>query len=393
MFKRKKVIFSFFLFSLILVLAFSTQAKFMFSKEKTGTINTKDNRPLCTIHNITNLSNCVIQTAGNDFSNLANAKNNIKAKPSPNFNNVASTDEGMFMMEDDDGESYYFRGTAPNNWVKFGKTGITPNEGDDIYWRIVRINGDGSIRLIFSGIGSPQRTGTGTSIGNSKFNTEKDQARYSGYSYGETSIDCTPPNCTDSTIKTYIENWFQNNLVDEESKLQDNSFCIDKSIGERPASWDASRNPVYGAASRTMREENQGPKNPQLKCPRAQDKYQKRNGYLKYPIGLLTLDEASLAGGLGNLYGHLDIMNRAYYLYTGPDHAFWLDSPGAWHSSGPWSLGSAVNSLGCLGASWRVDNVIGGRPVSSLKSDILYVSGDGSQSNPYIVNEQGEEAD
>ena len=350
----------------------------MFSKEKTGTINTKDNRPLCTIHNITNLSNCVIQTVGNDFSDLTNAKNNIKAKPSPNFNTIATTDEGMFMMEDDDGESYYFRGTAPNNWVKFGKTGTTPNEGQDIYWRIVRINGDGSIRLIFSGIGSPQRTGPEANIGDSKFNTQKNQQRYLGYSYGETSIDCTPPNCTDSTIKTYIENWFQNNLVDEESKLQDNPFCIDKSIGERPTSWMWA-NPVCGATSRTMREEDQGSKTPQLKCPRAQDKYQKRNGYLKYPIGLLTLDEASIAGGVGNP----NTANGQYYLCTG--RAFWLGSPGAWYSSLSLAEGSSVFPSGNLHASWDVDGVHDGRPVSSLKSDTLYVSGDGSINKPYIV--------
>ena len=352
----------------------------MFSKEKIGTINTKDNRPLCTIYNITNLSNCVIQTAGNDFSNLTNAENNIKAKPSPNFNTIATTDEGMFMMEDDDGESYYFRGTAPNNWVKFGKTGTTPNEGEDIYWRIVRINGDGSIRLIFSGIGSPQTTGSGTSIRESVFNIKDDQQRYSGYSYGVNSIDCTPPNCTDSTIKTYIENWFQNNLVDEEDKLQDNSFCIDKSIGERPSNWHTSYNPFYGAASRTLREVSQGPKTPQLKCPRAQDKYQKRNGYLKYPIGLLTLDEASLAGGLGNP----NTDNYQYYLYTGS--SFWLGSPGACGSSPSWAGGSGVGSDGTLRVNWNVGHVVAGnRPVSSLKSDILYVSGDGSISNPYIV--------
>ena len=380
MLKQTNKHFLFFVFALILVLAFtfSTQAKFMFSKEKTGTINTKDNRPLCTIYNITNLSNCVIQTAGNDFSNLANAKNNIKAKPSPNFNTRATTDEGMFMMEDDDGESYYFRGTALNNWVKFGKTGTDPNGGQDIYWRIVRINGDGSIRLIFSGIGSPQRTGTGTNIGNSKFNTERNQPRYSGYSYGANGINCTPPNCIDSTIKTYIENWFQNNLIDEEDKLQGNPFCIDKSIGERPTNWTWA-NPVYGATSRTMREASQGPKNPQLKCPREEDKYLKANGYLKYSIGLLTLDEASLAGGIGDS----NTSNKQYYLYTGS--IFWLGSPGAWYTSASWVIWPYVYSDGYFYAGWFVDNVVGVRPVLSLKSDTLYVSGDGSQSNPYIV--------
>ena len=364
----------FFLFTLILVLAFSTKAKFMFSKEKIGTINTIS---------LNRLSDKILLNTGN-YSSVNEAKNAIKVKPSPNFNTVATTDEGMFMMEDDDGESYYFRGTAPNNWVKFGKTGTNPNQGQDIYWRIVRINGDGSIRLIFSGIGSPQTILDETSIDYGAFNTEDNQPRYSGYSYGANSIDCTPPNCTDSTIKTRIENWFQNNLVDEEDKLQDNPFCVDKSIGERPTSWTWV-NPVYGAVSRTMREEGQGPKTPQLKCPRAQDKYKKANGYLKYPIGLLTLDEASLAGGIGNP----ETSNNQYYLYTGGH--FRLGSPGAWNfswgedPSASYAGGSIVYSDGKLRANWSVNDPGFDRPVSSLKSDILYVSGDGSINKPYIV--------
>ena len=333
-------------------------------------VNTKQLIPLT-------LADKILLNTGN-YSSVSEAKNAIKAKPSPNFNTIATTDEGMFMMEDDDGESYYFRGTAPNNWVKFGKTGTNPNEGEDIYWRIVRINGDGSIRLIFSGIGSPQTTGTGTIIGETAFNTERNHPRYSGYSYGATSIDCAPPNCTDSKIKTYIENWFQNNLVDEEDKLQDNPFCIDKSIGEIPTNW-TSTNPVYGATSRTMKEVSQGPKNPQLKCPREEDKYQKRNGYLKYPIGLLTLDEASIAGGLGNP----STANNKYYLYTGRN--FWLVSPVAWAFSRSWAIGSIVYSGGYLSSGWPVGNAIGVRPVSSLKSDTLHVSGDGSINNPYVV--------
>ena len=342
----------------------------MFSKEKMGTINTIS---------LNRLSDKILLNTGN-YSSVNEAKNAIKAKPSPNFNTIATTDEGMFMMEDDDGESYYFRGTAPNNWVKFGKTGITPNEGEDIYWRIVRINGDGSVRLIFSGIGSPQTTGDATGIVRSVFNKSIDQARYSGYSYGETSIDCTPPNCIDSTIKTYIENWFQNNLVDEEDKLQDNPFCIDKSIGEIPTNWTWA-NYVYGAASRVFRETSQGSKNPQLKCPRAQDKYQKRNGYLKYPIGLLTLDEASIAGGVGNP----NTANNQYYLYIGRNSLFWLGSPGAWGSFSSWTFGSNVYSGRSFNTSGHLTIVLVYRPVSSLKSNILYVSGDGSINNPYIV--------
>ncbi|HBA37955.1 MAG TPA: hypothetical protein DCY94_04470, partial [Firmicutes bacterium] len=59
----------------------------------------------------------------------------------PTFANVATTDEGVYSMQDDYGTSYYFRGAVENNYVKFG----------GFFWRIIRINGDGSIRMIYDG--------------------------------------------------------------------------------------------------------------------------------------------------------------------------------------------------------------------------------------------------
>ena len=62
-----------------------------------------------------------------------------------------ATNSGLYKAEDDDGGSFYFRGNVSNNWVEFG----------GFYWRIVRINGDGSIRLLYSGLGSGSHTGDG----------------------------------------------------------------------------------------------------------------------------------------------------------------------------------------------------------------------------------------
>ena len=95
----------------------------------------------------------------------------IKGKGTPNFANTATTNEGLYKADDDytattGMKSYYFRGAVNNNWVKFGKD----STGKDIYWRIIRINGDGSIRMIYSGTTKPESstatvmTGTGTQI-------------------------------------------------------------------------------------------------------------------------------------------------------------------------------------------------------------------------------------
>ena len=102
------------------------------------------------------------------------AKTNIKAKGTPDFSKTATTDDGLFMAEDDEAESYYYRGAIKNNYVSFA--GLT--------WRIIRRNGDGSIRMIYSGK-STSDTGEATTIGNSKFNSKYWDPAYVGYKYNE----------------------------------------------------------------------------------------------------------------------------------------------------------------------------------------------------------------
>ncbi len=78
------------------------------------------------------------------------------------------------MSEDDEGESYYYRGAVKNNYVSFA--GFT--------WRIIRRNGDGSIRMIYSGK-STSDTGDYVIIGNSQFNSKYWNPTYVGYKYNE----------------------------------------------------------------------------------------------------------------------------------------------------------------------------------------------------------------
>lgn len=124
---------------------------------------------------------------------------------------------------DDYGTSYYFTCGKNNNWVKFS----------NIYWRIIRINGDNSVRMIYSGTTAPTEsqamvmTGNGTQIGNSVFNSNYSDNMYVGYMY--TSGELHGYN-TSSTIKTYIDNWYSSNLQSNSSVISDAIYCNDRSL-------------------------------------------------------------------------------------------------------------------------------------------------------------------
>ena len=127
----------------------------------------------CKDNGFTTLSDCML-VMNNHETSVETAKTNISSKGTPDFSKTATTDEGLFTAEDDDGSSYYYRGAVKNNYVSFA--GFT--------WRIIRRNGDGSIRLIYSGK-TTSDTGTATTIGNSAFNEKYWDPTYVGYKYNE----------------------------------------------------------------------------------------------------------------------------------------------------------------------------------------------------------------
>ena len=171
----------------------------------------------------------LLKTTG--ASSVAVAKSQIESKTAPDFSTATTaSDKGMYSAQDDLGTSYYFRGAVDNNWVKYGKytkdmyncnsgtisatdTGNSctkiASSGDDIYWRIIRINGDGSIRMIYSGVTPPTESTkviktTDTSLGNSTFNKDFDSAEYVGYMF---TIGQQHGTSKSSDIKTYLDNW------------------------------------------------------------------------------------------------------------------------------------------------------------------------------------------
>ena len=127
----------------------------------------------CKDNGFTTLSDCMLVMNNHEATTDA-AKTAIKAKGTPDFSQVATTDEGLYMAEDDEGESYYYRGAVKNNYVSFA----------GFIWRIIRRNGDGSVRMIYSGK-STADTGDAVTIGNSQFNRKYWDPTYVGYKYNE----------------------------------------------------------------------------------------------------------------------------------------------------------------------------------------------------------------
>ena len=360
---------------------------------------------------VTNHSCETIEPAYITLLNKYGGKDSITELPDSAFANVTTAnDKGMYKKADDLGTSYYYRGAVDNNWVKFGKEGTK-----DIYWRIIRINGDGSIRMIYSGTTKPSEntsvtgsngvymTGTGTQItvdsaNTFKFNSSSNKAEYVGYQYIEgqqhgygecngSSASCTVNGNTlyNSIIKQQIDKWYAGTTLKDNSLVsQDQIFCNDRSAttsdsgtpGEISGSMSTSTTYYYGAYVRLVTN-----KSPQLKCPTASDKFTSRkssigNKALTYPVGLITADEVAMAGGV---YGSI---NSSYYLYT--SSFYWSGSPYDFFSDYSSAGEFSVSNGGDIGAG-SVNITYGARPVVSLSSKAKLL-GSGTYDDVYTVS-------
>jgi len=289
---------------------------------------------------------------------------NIEVNPEikTKFDKVATTDEGIRQVSDGmyGGTSYYWRGAATTNYLKFG----------GYCWRIIRINGDGTIRLIYDGT-TCHANGTSTTdsiaVANTAYNSSYNKSEYVGWKYTE---GLQRPNSTvegtDAPIKTALENWYNNNIGNNTtyaSKVADGKYCNDRNTKEN-IEWSQIKTYHYAASERII--EN---KSPALKCSDG-DIYSLK-------IGLITADEIVQAGGFGAT------INNSFYLYTGQN--YWSMSPAYWDSINLWSWVFYVNSNGILD-NWNISAQYGIRPVINLKADTQISSGKGTLENPYIVS-------
>ena len=321
---------------------------------------------------------------------------------------------------------YYFAGNAKNNWVKFGKYQtdkvvyrgyysatsssykeyltmdacstatsynkncteyIYWNKDNDIYWRIIRTNADGSVRLLYSGNSFDT---TGGYIGESAFNSINKDSMYVGYMYGTSgSLDNNRTNENNSTIKTYVDNWYSNNLTSYSKYISTEAvYCNDREVGSGTYSANGSQ---FNYASSTRVATN---KTPTYNCTNIKDAFSGSNiqAKLTYPIGLMTADEVAYAGG--KAYTNLTSPYAWYYLNStggsitgGTGSAWWSLSPFEWYKSEYGTFGWTVNYYPGRLAHAEDDSSYGVRPAISLKTCTLWKSGNGSPENPYEIEE------
>ena len=292
---------------------------------------------------------------------------------------VEATNGYLCKAKDAYGDSYYYRGNVTNNYVKFA----------DKYWRIVRINGDGTVRVIYDGT-SAHANGESSSdrqIGTSKFNSSYNDNAYVGYMYGATGASTyadTHANTNDSTIKTYIDNWYKTNILGtaNEQYLADNIFCNDRSLAGNNSGTGAGTSKSYYRWSNGPWDIESCSKynnKMMLTCPQQNDAFTvsdtiKGNGALTYPIGLLSTDEIALAGGWNE-------ENSGYYLYSG--QVWWASSPR--YFLGDRAYVRSVSSDGYASDTSYVFDAYGVRPVFNLKADTL-AQGSGTASDPYRIS-------
>ena len=308
---------------------------------------------------------------------------------------------------------YYFAGDAKNNWVKFG----------GFYWRIIRTNADGSIRMLYSGTSPDTTNGY---IDKSAFNSSYDNSMYAGYMYGTSgTLASNRTNTNNSTIKGVVDTWYNNSLSSYTKYISTTAvYCNDREIGKGTyvaqkefnknsdsmiafvdindtsnliAAPDFQYNFKFSANIRLL--DN---KQPTYNCTNIKDAFSGSNteAKLTYPIGLMTADEVVYAGAnTMNSWSSSSTANVWYYLnstegsITGSTN-WWTITPSI--SAKVSSTNNSIYAAYVDNASLYVPDVYLGssplnnlkavRPVISIKQCALWSSGSGSYISPYEVN-------
>ncbi len=331
---------------------------------------------------------------------------------------TAEHKDTLYTDSDDFGTTYYYRGKVNNNWVKFGKSGTQSGSGNDLYWRIIRINGDGTIRLIYAGEGSAATNDEGyTTSGtdalinkttNVKYYGSYNHAEYVGFQFKTGSIHGhgTDTDVTKSNVLTVLDTWFKDNLADEFASGNgridpDAGFCNDRrnstanttAWGNETDNGGTGTTTTYYGAYLRLRPGGNNPSatyksKPTFKCKDIDNDYFTYTGAaqktttdkkqtsgtksLTYPVGLITADEVTFAGGLYNQN------NTSYYLNNQSGY-YWTMSPSYFDGGTAWVF--SVYSYGAAG----VDSTFGIRPVINLKADVT-ITGNGTIDTPYEIS-------
>ena len=352
---------------------------------------------------------------------LANngGKTAIEAKTA-DFTKVETSNAGMYSYTEGTGKTYYYRGAVDNNWVKYGKfkedqivyrgfdsedstdtsdtynydyidyptlaecqTGVNfddydssynykckevvyAHKGDDMYWRIIRVDKDNKIKMIYAGSKAPSEntkvaiTGANTNMGFTAYNNKYDKAEYVGFQYTEGSQRGTT---TNSTIKTYLDNWYTKYFNENisTSRFVKKTFCNDRNTSSTWASKGSGFS--YDPFTRLYADTP----TPTFECNTAD--------VVTNNFGLITADEIVLAGGKYNTDSSVFYLNN--------NMAYWTGSPAGFDDSGSSVFG--LDSVYGLDYGGVGDRTFGARGVVSLSSESKLL-GSGTYNDVYTVN-------
>ena len=259
----------------------------------------------------------------------------IESKELPNFAEASYKNEGLYKLETNEGKTYYYRGIVNNNYVKFA----------NYIWRVVSINADNSVKLILDK--------SATTMNYSQYTSVID---YTGLKYLYNNEE------TNNDITNYLEEWYKINISDHnyDNYVTNSNFCNDSSY------YINNYHTYFGAYNRIVTN-----KTPTITCPETNADF---GGTYNQKIGLITVDEVAMAGGLYN------VNNFNYYLYNGENY---FTMSGAEYY-GYTSYLFVVNNSGAI-TSDRTTSHYGIRPVINLDSFVT-VSGSGTIEDPYTVD-------
>ena len=311
---------------------------------------------------------------------------------------------GLYSTEDEDGTSYYFRGNVENNNVQFGEYESDyyvyeyssryfqslescqeynsscsesnkvklASAGDKMYWKIVRVNGDGSLRLIYNGTSaSPDNSDLAHSyaVGISLYNLEYNDPKYTGYTYD---------NGTDSFIKKEVDTWYKNTLGSSsyDSKVLGGRFCSDSSGYKKDTDYGfpSMNYNVFASYDRLGQSMTNYAKSnsPTLKCPSTSESY---GGSYRLKAGLITADELVLGGE------NSGVTTDSYLNPGDSEMYYWSMTPAVFRYGGAlvWGGFAYLN-----GSSVDGDGAV--RPVINVTTENGFTSGDGTASSPYTIS-------
>lgn len=264
------------------------------------------------------------------FSDLLLLNNSVSVAKTRIGNEVATDREGLIETYDNDGKSYYFRGYIDNNYFKI----------NNLMFRIVRINGDNSVRVVLDGV-LPNKYAYNT-------NSVTEGADTNSLSL-----------LNNASLNTVLNDWYNTNLKGYTSYLTKGSYCTDTTFNL------VNNNVAYSVSyERTFNDY-------------APDLFCSGNVY-KSNIGLLSVDEIVLAGAASNK------PNTSYYLYNKGIEGNYLTTSTHSINIEKKIVMMNVMSNGALGDGIIITEPANIRPVINI-SPSAKIKGEGTINNPYII--------